>query len=109
MGEMTIIQGRAFRHKGSYLILSEDGSDIHSPNASSERMNRVLVTGKGCAVSLDDVRNLKLDRFQILSAGKEIPMVLNDVRGAAILNSKGPAGVPKWIRKQGDTKGVTVR
>ena len=61
------------------------------------------------AVIFDDVRNLKLDRFHILSVGKEIPMVLNDVRGAAILKSKGPEGVPKWIRKQGDTKEVTVR
>jgi hypothetical protein len=36
-------------------------------------------------------------------------MVLNDVRGAAIINSKGPEGRPKWIQKLGDTKDVTAR
>jgi polygalacturonase len=72
---------------------------------------RLRVTGKDyrAAVIFDDVRKLKLDRFHILSAGKEIPMVLKDVRGAAILNSKGPEGRPKWIQKLGDTKDVTAR
>jgi hypothetical protein len=72
---------------------------------------RLRVSGKDyrAAVIFDDVRKLKLDRFHILSAGKEIPMVLNDVRGAAIINSKGPEGRPKWIQKLGDTKDVTAR
>ena len=36
-------------------------------------------------------------------------MVLNNVRGATILNSKGPPGIVKWIEKRGDTQNVTAR
>ncbi|MEY3895195.1 MAG: hypothetical protein RLZZ214_714, partial [Verrucomicrobiota bacterium] len=50
---------------------------------------KVTGTDYRAAVVFDDVRNLKLDRFHILSVGRELPMVLNDVRGATILNSKG--------------------
>ena len=67
------------------------------------------VSGKDyrAAVVFDDVRSLKLDRFHILSAGIEPPMVLNDVLGATILNSKGPSR--QWIDQRGDTKDVSVR
>jgi hypothetical protein len=53
---------------------------------------KVTGTDYRAAVVFDDVRNLKLDRFHILSVGRELPMVLNDVRGATILNSKGKKG-----------------
>jgi hypothetical protein len=70
---------------------------------------KVSGTDYRAAVVFDDVRNLKLDRFHILSAGRELPMVLNNVRGATILNSKGPPGIGKWIEKRGDTQNVTAR
>jgi Glycosyl hydrolases family 28 len=70
---------------------------------------KVTGTDYRAAVVFDDVRNLKLDRFHILSAGREMPMVFNNVRGATILNSKGPPGILKWIEKRGDTKDVTAR
>lgn len=70
---------------------------------------KVTGTDYRAAVVFDDVRDLKLDRFQILSAGREMPMVFNNVRGATILDSKGPPGIGKWIEKRGDTQNVTAR
>jgi Glycosyl hydrolases family 28 len=61
------------------------------------------------AVIFDDVRNLKLDRLKILSAGKEPPMVLNNVHGATITSSKGPGGSVEWIEKRGKTVGISIR
>ena len=55
------------------------------------------------------MRDLKLDRLRILSAGKETPLVLHNVKGAEIIASKGPEGVPKWISRRGSTADVTVR
>lgn len=55
----------------------------------------------------DDVRDLKMSHFNILSGGKEPAMVLHDVRGAIIVNSKGPS--PKWISRRGDTRDVKMR
>jgi hypothetical protein len=57
----------------------------------------------------DETRNLKLDRFQILSAGKEPPLVLHNVQGAKITRSQGPTGPAKWISKRGNTSGVEVK
>ncbi len=57
------------------------------------------------AVIFDDVRDLKLNRFDILSAGRKPVMVLNDVARAAIIQCKQPGGV-KWIDRRGGTKDV---
>ncbi len=70
---------------------------------------KVTGTDYRAAVILDDVRNLKLDRFQILSAGKEPPMVMNDVVGGTVLDSRGPGGAAGWIEKRGTTKDVVSR
>ncbi|OYV06447.1 MAG: glycoside hydrolase family 28 [Verrucomicrobiales bacterium VVV1] len=70
---------------------------------------KVTATDYRAAVILDDVRNLKMDRFQILSAGKEPPMILKDVIEAAIVNSRGPAEGSTWIAKKGNTRNVTIR
>lgn len=59
------------------------------------------------AVVFDDVRNLKLNRFNVLSSGKESAMVLHDVQAATILNSRGPTA--KWIETRGNSKDVSVR
>lgn len=63
------------------------------------------------AAVFDDVRKLKLDRFQILSAGKTPPLVLHDVRDADITRSKGPSPDQgaAWISQRGDTQGVRIR
>ncbi|MCU0748607.1 MAG: glycosyl hydrolase family 28 protein [Akkermansiaceae bacterium] len=71
------------------------------------------VSGKDyrSAAVFDDVANLKLDRFQILSAGKEPPLVLHNVRDAAIIRSGSPSVGPAttWIEKRGNTQRVSVR
>lgn len=69
------------------------------------------VSGKDyrAAALFDSVADLTLDRFQIHSAGQETPLVLHNVRGADIVDSRGPSGVPKWIASKGRTSGVTVR
>jgi hypothetical protein len=48
-----------------------------------------------------------LNRFNTISAGKEAAMVLHDVQGATILNSRGPTA--KWIETRGNSKDVSVR
>jgi hypothetical protein len=52
------------------------------------------------AAIFDKVCNLRIKELNILSAGKEPPMVFNDVTRVTILNSKGPAGRVKWIEKR---------
>lgn len=62
------------------------------------------------AVVLDDVRDLDVQGFQIHSVGsKEPALVLHDVNGANIRDSKGPASMPKWITKSGETQNVVFR
>lgn len=80
----------------------------HAEGLTFENVS-LKVTGSDyrAAVVFDDVRNLKLDRLHIRSAGREPAMVLNDVQRAVILNSKGPA--VKWIDRRGETKDVSVR
>lgn len=72
---------------------------------------RLKVSGRDyrTAVLCDDVSNLKLDRFHILSAGKEPPLVLHDVDDALITNSPRTEGTVKWLETLGKTRGVSVR
>ena len=62
------------------------------------------------AAVFDDIMKLKLDRFRILSSGKEPALVLHDVRNADIHRSEGPTPGPgeAWIERWGDTKGVRI-
>lgn len=64
------------------------------------------VTGKDyrAAVIFDDVRDLTLNRLQILSAGKEPPLVLHHVVDVKIHNSRGPDGTRQWISRLGDPR-----
>ena len=69
------------------------------------------VSGKDyrAAAVFDSVRDLKLDRFNILSAGKQPPLVLHNVKDAQVTRSQGPGGAGKWISKRGNTSGVEVK
>lgn len=58
------------------------------------------------AVVCDDVRNIRLDGFQIRSAGSEPPIVLKDVDGATIRRSEPPAGADPFVRSMGATRNV---
>ena len=66
------------------------------------------VTGKDyrAAAVFDDVGKLLLDRFNVLSAGKEPVMVLNDVERAIIRNSQPPANAVRFIEQRGKTRDV---
>jgi hypothetical protein len=66
------------------------------------------VSGKDyrAGVIFDDVRDLKLDGFHVLSAGREPVIVLNDVRNATVRNCKVPSGAARFIDKRGDTKDI---
>ena len=66
------------------------------------------VSGKDyrAAAVFDDVSKLMLDRFNVLSAGKEPVIVLNDVERAIIRNSPPPANAVRFIEQRGKTKDV---
>ena len=59
------------------------------------------------ALVCDDVKNLQLDGFHVLSAGKEPVIFLKDVQGAAIRNSPAPPGAASFIKTSGNTRDVT--
>ncbi len=61
------------------------------------------------ALLCDSVKNISLNRFNILSTGKEPVIVLNDVTGAKILNSAAPAGAVKFIETMGNTSDVKMK
>lgn len=69
------------------------------------------VSGKDyrAAAVFDDVCDLNIDRLRIRNAGKELAMVINDVRKAKIQNSEGPPGSKEWIGRRGATSDVTIR
>jgi hypothetical protein len=66
------------------------------------------VSGKDyrAAIVCDDVRDLRLNRVNILSAGSDPVIVLNDVQGATILGSLAPPKATRFIQTMGTTKGV---
>lgn len=83
----------------------------HAENIIFE--NVVLkVSGKDYrrAAVFDDIRRLRLDRFQVQTAGKEPAMVLHDVRDAVITGSKGPFPDQggSWIERRGDTREIKI-
>ena len=57
----------------------------------------------------DSVRDLNIDRLNLLDAGKEPPLVLHNVRDARITRSRGPGDPAAWISKRGNISGVEVR
>ena len=59
------------------------------------------------ALVCDDVKNLLLDGFHVLSAGKEPVIYLKDVQGATIRNSPTPSGAVSFIKASGNTSNVT--
>ena len=59
------------------------------------------------AAVFDDVSRLMLDRFNVLSVGKEPVIVLNDVERAIIRNSAPPAEAVRFIEQRGKTTDVT--
>jgi len=58
------------------------------------------------AAVFDDVRTLKLQNFQVRSAGREPVIVLKDVQGASIRDCVPPAGAVRFIDKRGITRDV---
>lgn len=58
------------------------------------------------ALLCDDVKNISLNRFSVLTAGKEPVIVLNDVKGATIRDSPTPPKAVKFIDKMGDTSDI---
>lgn len=69
------------------------------------------VSGKDyrAAAVFDSVRDLTLDRFNILSAGKEPPLVLHNVQDAQVTQSQGPSRTADWISSRGNTIRVEVK
>ena len=59
------------------------------------------------ALVCDDVKNLRLDGFHVLSAGKEPVVFLKDVQGAVIRNSPAPAGTTSFIKTSGNIRDLT--
>ena len=55
------------------------------------------------ALVCDDVKNLRLDGFHVLSAGKEPVIYLNDVQGCVIRNSPAPPETISFIKSNGNT------
>jgi len=56
------------------------------------------------ALVCDDVQNLQLDGFHVLSAGKEPVIYLNEVQGAVIRNSPAPPETISFIKTNGNTR-----
>lgn len=54
----------------------------------------------------DDVKNLKLDQFNVLHAGKEPVIVFNDVQKALIRESRAPKNTTKFLDTRGKTRDV---
>jgi len=59
------------------------------------------------ALICDDVKSLLLDRFHVLSAGKEPVIFLKDVQEAVIRNSPAPPGAVSFIKTSGNTRDLT--
>lgn len=58
------------------------------------------------ALVCDDVGNVRLDGFQIRSAGSEPPIVLRNVDGAILRRCEPPAGATPFVRSLGSTRNV---
>ena len=87
---------------------------LYGRHVEGLQMENVTLKASGkdyrAAVVLDDVRDLDIEGFRIhAGGGKEPAMVLHDVIGALIHRSKGPASMPKWIHKRGETRNVVFR
>ena len=67
------------------------------------------VSGKDYRAALvcDDVRNLRMNRLNVLSAGSDPVLVFNDVRGAIIRNSVAPPRSVRFLESMGATTDVT--
>jgi len=68
------------------------------------------VSGKDyrAAIVCDEVRDLSMRRINILSAGNEPLMVLNDVQGATVQDSIAPPNATRFILTTGNTRNVKV-
>jgi Glycosyl hydrolases family 28 len=86
---------------GLYIRHAED---IHLENV----ILKFTGTDYRAALLCDDVKNLTLDRFHILSAGEEPVMVLHDVKGAEIRKSPAPPHAIKFIEKLGNTYDINT-
>lgn len=58
------------------------------------------------ALLCDDVRNIVLNGFHVLSAGSEPVIVLNDVQGAALRDSAAPPNARCFLKTMGSTQDV---
>jgi Glycosyl hydrolases family 28 len=58
------------------------------------------------ALICDEARDITLNRFNVLTAGSEPVIVLNDVHGATIRNSAAPAGATSFIKQMGSTENI---
>jgi Glycosyl hydrolases family 28 len=82
---------------------------IYIRYAEGIELDNVTVTlahsGKDYRAALlcDDVKNISIKQLDVLHAGKEPIIVLNDVRGAKISKTKAPLGSVKFVEKMGNT------
>ena len=67
---------------------------------------RVQASDYRAALVCDDVKNISLTGFHVLSAGTEPVIVLHDVQGATILDSVAPPKAVRFIQKMGNTTPV---
>lgn len=58
------------------------------------------------ALLCDDAQDISLNGFNVLTAGSEPVIVLNDVHGATIRDSAAPAGAGSFIRQMGSTRNI---
>ena len=79
----------------------------HAEGVNFENVTlRVMAKDYRPALVCDDVKNLLLDGFHVLSAGKETVIFLKDVQGAAIRNSPAPSGTASFIKTSGNTSDI---
>ena len=68
---------------------------------------RVKAKDYRSALVCDDVKQLQLDGFRVLSAGNEPVIFLKDVQGATIRNSPAPTGAVNFIKTGGNTRDLS--
>ena len=76
----------------------------HAEGVNFENVTlRVKAKDYRSALVCDEVKNLRLDGFRVLSAGKESVIFLKDVQGATIRNSPAPTGAVSFVKTGGNT------
>ncbi len=85
---------------------------LYVRHAEDIQFDNVTLKVKGtdyrAALVCDDVKNLTLDRFNVLSAGKEPVVVFHDVNGATIRKSKPPPKSLRFLEEMGKTNQVKI-